>query len=261
MAFQDCVSSPFPLKMIGLQLGLLEAMPRKTHAEVLLQLRREIDGARYLPGSRLPPERELAETLGCSRQTLRTCLEDLEVEGLIWRHVGQGTFLGRRPLVRPIRDTVLVEAASPGDLMTARLLLEPQVAAAAAERASAEDIAFLRDKVQAGRQAKDRAACELADDSFHSAIARVAANPVLIGFLTFLSGARRRAAWQREWERTYRQLGEDEFRIEHSGQHGEIVEAIAAKDPAAARAAMESHLQTICRAILRTNAGLDSKAS
>ena len=138
--------------------------------------------------------------------------------------------------------------------MAARLLLEPQVAAAAAERATAEDIRFLREKVQAGRQAADRTACEIADDGFHRAVARVADNPVLIGFLTFLSGARRRVAWQREWDRTYRRLGEDEFRVEHSGQHGEVVDAIADHNPEAARDAMRAHLETICRAISRDEA-------
>ena len=110
---------------------------------------------------------------------------------------------------------------------------------------------MLRAKVEAGRKAGDRTACELADDGFHSAIGRASANPVLIGFMTFLSGARRRVAWQREWDRTYRRLGEDEFRVEHSGQHGEIVDAIAAGDAAAARAAMRAHLETISRAISR----------
>lgn len=226
-------------------------MPRSTRIEVMARLRDHLAAIEARAGTRLPPERDLAIQLGCSRQTLRSCLDDLEVEGSIWRHVGQGTFLGRRPVARPIRDTVLIEAASPDDLMAARLLLEPRVAAAAAERASRSDVAFLRDRVCAGQTARDRAACETADDAFHAAIARVAGNPVLIGFLTFLSGARRRSAWQREWDRTYRRLGEDEFRVEHSRQHQEIVDAIESGDAPAAAAAMERHLLTIRRALAR----------
>ena len=82
-------------------------------------------------GDRLPPERELTNLVGCSRETLRTALATLEAEGEIWRHVGQGTFRGRMPLGRPVKDTLLLEATTAADLMDARRLFEPQVAAAA----------------------------------------------------------------------------------------------------------------------------------
>lgn len=201
------------------------------------------------PGDRLPPERELARQLGCSRETLRKALAVLERQGEIWRHVGQGTFRGARPLHLPVRDSILVDGATPPDVMQARLLLEPKVAAEAARRAGAPDIAHLRARVAAGRTAGDRPACEQADDRFHHAIARIARNPILIGFLTYLSGARRRAAWQREWDRTYRRIGADEFRTLHSDQHDRIVDAIAAGDAAAAEKAMAIHLKTIERAM------------
>lgn len=92
-------------------------------------------------GDRLPAERMLAMRLGCSRETLRKGLATLEREGEIWRHVGQGTFRGARPRHLPVRDMLLVEGATPPDLMRARILLEPQVAAEAARRAEAPDIA------------------------------------------------------------------------------------------------------------------------
>ncbi|WP_428645322.1 FCD domain-containing protein, partial [Roseibium sp.] len=73
----------------------------------------------------------------------------------------------------------------------------------------------------------------------------------LIGFLNYLSGARRRATWQRQWDRTYRRLGVDEFRTLHSDQHGRVVEAVAAADPEAASSAMVEHLNTIMSAMSR----------
>jgi DNA-binding FadR family transcriptional regulator len=212
---------------------------------VLDDLREVIDRLAPVNGDRLPPERELRHILGCSRETLRTCYAALAIEGVVWRHVGQGTFRGRRPVHMPVRDTLLVEGATPPNLMRARLLLEPQVAAEAALRADASDVIHLRKKVSEGRAAHDRAACEQADDAFHRAVAETSGNPVLIGFLIYLSGARRRVAWQREWDRTYRRIAPDEFQTIHSDQHDAIVDAIAAANPDAAASAMDIHLNTI----------------
>ncbi len=200
---------------------------------------------------RLPSERDLSAALGCSRSTLRKALDQLEHQGEIWRHVGQGTFRGARPRHLPIRENLLIEGATPQDLMHARLLIEPAVAAVAALKANPQDIFRLTQKVDEGRAARDRAACEQADDSFHQAVASVADNPILIGLLSFLSGARRRATWQRQWDRVYRRLGVDEFRLDHSDQHMAVVQAIELADESAAAEAMRAHLLVIEEAMTR----------
>ena len=218
-------------------------MPRQTATQLEPALRAILND--LSPGERLPAERDLAEQLGCSRQTLRTCLTLLEKDGEIWRHVGQGTFRGARPRHLPVRDTLLIEGATPPDVMQARMLLEPMVAAEAARLASADDVALLREKVEAGRKARDRAACEQADDAFHRALGQISGNPILSGFLNYLSSVRRRVAWQREWERTYRRIGTNAFQTLHSDQHQSIVDAIARHDPEAAATSMTEHLATI----------------
>ncbi|WP_028030758.1 FadR/GntR family transcriptional regulator [Gemmobacter nectariphilus] len=197
------------------------------------------------PGGRLPAERDLARRLGCSRQTLRACLAALEREGAVWRHVGQGTFRGPRPRHLPLRDTLLIEGATPIDVMDARMLIEPMVAAEAARRADAADVSLLRMRVLAGRRAPDRAACEQADDAFHRALGQISGNPILAGFLGYLSGIRRRSAWQREWERTYCRVGARAFQTLHSDQHDGIVDAIADHQPDLAAARMTDHLRTV----------------
>lgn len=224
-------------------------MTRGSKGNALVRLRAWILTEGLSAGDRLPAERALASQFGCSRETLRAALDRLEAEGEIWRHVGQGTFLGCRPPGRPVRDRLLIEATSPRDLMDARLLLEPQVAAAAARRAGAADIALLTRCVSAGRAARDSAGCERADSAFHGAVAGAARNPVLGALLSYLSDARRRAAWQREWDQTYRRIGVAEFTGLHSDQHAEVVAAIARRDPEAAEAAMRLHLETIDAAI------------
>ena len=196
-------------------------------------------------GDRLPPERVLKDLVGCSRETLRGALAALEARGEIWRHVGQGTFRGRAPLGRPVKDTLLLEATTPADLMDARRLLEPQVATAAALRRAPEDIALLRQRVANGRAARNRAECERADDAFHQSIAQVARNPLLIALLRHFSSARCRAVWQREWDRTYRRVGVEEFTRVHGDHHEQVVDAIAAGDGPAAHRAMAHHLEAV----------------
>ena len=220
-------------------------MPRPSDDSLLARLRQVLATQAPNIGDRLPAERDLAAQLGCSREALRKRLTLLETEGQIWRHVGQGTFRGPRPRNLPVRDTLLVEGAAPPDLMRARFLLEPIIAAEAARSATATDVALLRVRVQAGRIAQDTQACETADDAFHRALAQVSGNPVLIGVLAYLSDARRRAAWQHEWGRTYRRIGVNEFRHLHSDQHSRIVDAVARSDPDAAALAMTQHLNTI----------------
>ncbi len=218
---------------------------RQSRSTGLERLRTYLAEQGFEPQQKLPPERELAPLLGISRTTLRACLETLETEGLVWRHVGQGTFYGKRPGSNAVRLSLLVEMASPWDIMEARLLLEPQVVVAASKAATPDQIAFLRSCVKAGREAKNIHRCEVADAEFHSALARATGNPVFVSFLEFLAGARGRARWQREWLRTYHHIGEDEFRGGHSDHHQAIVDAIAARDAVRAEAMMRHHLTAV----------------
>ncbi|OYD80158.1 FadR/GntR family transcriptional regulator [Azospirillum brasilense] len=218
---------------------------RSHRAADLERLRRFLREHDCMPQDRLPPERSLAPLLGMGRTTLRACLEVLEAEGLVWRHVGQGTFYGPRPVHEPVRMSLLVTMTSAWDLMNARLTIEPGIAAAAALMATPAQIDTLRACIEEGRNAPDLFACERADNRFHTTLARTTGNPVLISFLEFVSGARSRAPWQREWGQTYRHIGQDEFQGEHSDQHKAIVDAVARQDAEQARDAMSDHLATI----------------
>tara|TARA_B110000003_G_C16607850_1_gene518240 strand:- start:512 stop:1348 length:837 start_codon:yes stop_codon:yes gene_type:complete len=226
-------------------------MARTTSAAALNKLRSYIFEQSFCSGDQLPAERALSASIGCSRQTLRHCLKTLQAEGILWRHVGQGTFYGSQPLNVPVRETILIEATSPTDLMEARLLLEPQVAAEAARKATNQEVTYLRRKLHKGRLAPDHTRCEMADDAFHTTIARMSHNPVLIALFTFLSGPRRRATWQRQWNKTYRSFKETEYQSEQYEQHKVIVDAIAASDPTRARDAMNRHMEIVYAEMLR----------
>src|SRR6201996_1254298 len=88
-------------------------------------------------GSKLPAERALARELGITRSVLRTGLERLEADGLIWRHVGKGTFIGRpRRTGQSGRSIDFENLMNPQDLMEVRMFLEPPAAALATMRAT-----------------------------------------------------------------------------------------------------------------------------
>lgn len=199
----------------------------------------------YGPQDKLEPERALAPKIGCSRGTLRAALDVLEKEGVIWRHVGQGTFVGPRPAHEPIHPSVLAEMASPADVLDARLLIEPPITGEAALGATPDEIALLRRHALRSSEAPDWQAYEQADDAFHKGIARVTGNPLLIAFLDVLSSVRGRAHWQRQHDLAFRRARKKEYAAQQGRMHLAIVEAIAARDPEAARQAMFDHLSAI----------------
>lgn len=224
-------------------------MTVKLAVRMLSSLREDLKRRKMAPGDRLPSERNLSHQLGCSRDTLRQVLAEMEKAGDIWRHVGQGTFYGPRPRGHSIRDNILIQSASPLQLMQARRAIEPSITAEAARLVKAPDIAYLTELVRRGAGAQSRSECEKLDAAFHRGIAEVTGNPILLGLLDYLAGARRNAAWQREWEITYRRLGVAEFTSRHSAQHQAIVDSIAQRDTAGAEMAMGIHLDTIFNAM------------
>ncbi|WP_203595638.1 FadR/GntR family transcriptional regulator, partial [Salipiger sp. PrR003] len=109
--------------------------------------------------------------------------------------------------------------------------------------------ALSADLARRGRSARTRPESEQLDAAFHRGIAEVTGNPILLGLLDYLAGVRRHAAWQREWELTYRKLGVSEFTQRHTAQHEAIAAAISLRDPDRAAAAMQAHLDTISTAM------------
>lgn len=134
------------------------------------------------PGDRLPPERELAERTGVSRSSLRQALKVLENMGLISQRVGSGTTLNPAAasiLAEPLEFLILLKGISFEELMEARLIVEPELAARAAARASDEDLRALRHALSRMESSTtDSLAFAQADHSFHEAVYQAAGNRV-----------------------------------------------------------------------------------
>ena len=105
-------------------------------------------------GDRLPPERTLVEMYGVSRTAIREALRSLSARGLVESHVGRGTFV-RRPTSEHLTEKlqlVLADASTPAQVRSARLLVEGEVAACAAEHATAAQREILAAEMQSGRR-------------------------------------------------------------------------------------------------------------
>lgn len=212
-------------------------------AELLNRLNALLDSGRFPNQSRLPPERDLAIELGTTRTNLRAALAVLEAEGKIWRHVGRGTFVGSRSPDGAPALNLLMKATNPTEIMEARLIIEPRVAALAALRATAADIAHLERCLGKGiASVTDIKTYELWDASLHEAIAEASHSTLLGALLKALSALRESdALWGRLKEASLTR----ERRYVYNDQHRRCVETIGNRDATAAEAAMREHLATV----------------
>ncbi len=188
---------------------------------------------------RLPPERELAGVLGMSRAELRKSLAMLEAEGVIWRHVGKGTFLAQRARSgdRPDVESI-AHRTSPPEAMQVRMILEPEVAGLAARGATSAQIAELKAFCIEMRRATSWPAYQQLDVQFHTALAQAAGNSLLTELHGLVNEVRRSVVWGGLAKRT---LGPP--KDYHSfGEHEAIVLAIENRDRAGAMDAMRRHL-------------------
>lgn len=248
---------------------------RRLYQQIADQLRRLIDSGEYPPGSYLPPERELAQQFGVSRTSLREALIALEVIGLVRVRVGDGVQVVPRGngagAKTPVADETAYSApweldpeleselgvpdlnaeVPPFSLLQARRLVEPEAAALAAENASDEQLAGIREAYQ--RNIDDNrggSTTHPGDRLLHVRIAEASGNPAYALLVRHLLGHKYGSMFQR-----LQQLYTTKDMPHRSErEHQAIVEAICARDAVAARKAMRAHLDSVIRIFSRTKA-------
>jgi GntR family transcriptional repressor for pyruvate dehydrogenase complex len=213
--------------------------PRRLYRQIAEQLRGLIRGGEYPIGARLPPERDLARQLDVSRPSVREALIALEVEGLVEVRMGSGIYV---VAPEPAASAARVESElSPFEIIRARQLIECELAALAAGKPKTADLVRALSDALALMEAD--IARELmpirGDRLFHVRVAEASENGALLRVVTELYDQRNNPLFERlgrHFERvdTWRQA---------VAEHRLVVSAIAAKDPARARAAMHEHLQ------------------
>jgi DNA-binding FadR family transcriptional regulator len=204
------------------------------------QLIEEIRRQKLPPGSRLPSERELVQSLGVGRSTVREALNGLALLGLIEIHHGRGVFVADTVQRRqdPREIGLALARSLTRELLEAREPVELAIAQLAAERRTASDLAELDETLAThkGLLAEGRSAAKYAA-FFHHQLADAAHNQVLASFVNSI---------QRQLiERGSRLEGLPGYAEWELAEHTDILEAIRAGDPSRARARMRKHLKAM----------------
>lgn len=190
-------------------------------------------------GHRLPAERDLALQFDVSRQTVREALIALEVSGLVEIRPGSGVYI-----LKPdkIKSSLLTEdAPGPLEIMEARLLIEGEAAALAADKISNEELQKLKVYlVQMGKlvdQNRSKEA-EVFDGKFHQLIASAARNSAIFTMVEWLWALRESSEISRLFTEKVRQQGANP----NIKAHEEIYQMLNRRDAQGAKKAMQAHL-------------------
>jgi GntR family transcriptional repressor for pyruvate dehydrogenase complex len=147
---------------------------------LILRFQQLLSEGLLVPGAKLPPERELAASFGVARSSLRPALKVLELMGVITQKVGDGSYLNKDAssvLAVPMEFVFLLDDITPQELTEMRLLIEPALAAKAAERASTQDIVLLKQSIADFESSGgDRVRLVASDLHFHRAIFEASRN-------------------------------------------------------------------------------------
>jgi GntR family transcriptional repressor for pyruvate dehydrogenase complex len=197
-------------------------------------------------GDRLPAERQLAETFGVSRSSIREAIRRLELIGLVEPRQGMGTVVcdeSDSPVVNPIAGVLMQKRKMLAELLDVRKIIEPPLAARAAAHITPEEIGRLdelvkrqRDKLSLGESTVD------ADAEFHYAIAKATDNAVILKVLDVLMDLLRETR-----EKSLQTLGRPGKSVR---AHERIVDALRRRDALGAEKAMRDHIEGVEKIVL-----------
>jgi GntR family transcriptional repressor for pyruvate dehydrogenase complex len=203
---------------------------------------RDLIACRVLtPGCQLPSERELTETLGVSRPTLRQAMKGLQLLGIIRSRQGDGSYLANSTsdfLRAPLEFAIAFKGMAKQDLLEARQAIEVKLAALAAERRTQEDLNRMRDAL-ACMDAFKGTPEQYCDHGlrFHNSIAQASKNAVMISIIEMLSGMlaesrRRSVRLLTDYEGSHR-------------EHRQILSQIEIQNASGAAEAMREHFRSM----------------
>lgn len=220
---------------------------RRLYLNVVDEVNTLISSGDYPPGSRLPPERDLAERFGVSRLTIREAIIALEVLGKVKVKTGSGVYV-KEPTQNAASHLASI---GPFELTQARAVIEGEAAAIAASMitpAQLEELKQSLDLMAQENAAGDLAAKE-ADRRFHLIISQATNNDALLMTIKHLWEIRETSARVKNaYEGVCSLDGKDRLQ-----EHKAIYDALKAHDAAAARKAMHKHFARLIDALLHVS--------
>ncbi|MFF2144605.1 FadR/GntR family transcriptional regulator [Kitasatospora sp. NPDC058190] len=210
--------------------------------KAIARIRQMIRDGELPPGSKLPPEQQLAAELGLSRNLMREAVKALVVARVLEIRRGDGTYvtsLAPGLLLEGLGGAVeLLQGDTVLELTEVRRLFEPVATALAATRITDEDLAEVERHLSAMRDARDDVELLLQHDAaFHRAVIRATRNETLATLLEHISG---RTLSARAW----RGLADADAAGRTIAEHEAIHQALVARDPNLAQATALMHVNT-----------------
>jgi GntR family transcriptional regulator, transcriptional repressor for pyruvate dehydrogenase complex len=235
--------------MANAQVSALTAKPvyqtiktSRLFEQIVQQVEQSILSGQLKPGDQLPAERELALNFGVSRTAVREAVKTLREKGLVEAYSGRGTFVtnGTSQAIRQSLDLMIRINQQEGSthLVELRQVLEPEIAALAAETIEEQLLSTMREAVAVmDRNLHDPDAYVEADLDFHLALAEAVGNPLILSLLDSIVGLLRE-----QRSRIFRVNGGPERGQYH---HKRILAAVEKHEASKAREAMRAHLKQV----------------
>jgi GntR family transcriptional repressor for pyruvate dehydrogenase complex len=214
----------------------------RLYEQIVLQIEESIQKGALKAGDQLPAERELAQQFGVSRTAVREAVKALREKGLVEAYAGRGTFVtdGTSHAMKLSLDRMLRLGQSEDSsfLVEVREILEPEIAALAAERSEAQHLTAMREALAVMDSARsDPDAFIEGDLDFHLALAEAAGNPLILSLIDSIVGLLR--------EQRTKIFNVDGGPERGQYHHKRILEAIEHRDPQRAREVMRAHLRQV----------------
>lgn len=215
------------------------ASPSKSAVDALREM---ILSGELSPGSRLPPERTLAQMFGFSRSSVREAVRHLAALGILTARQGDGTYVSEvefRDLFAPLDFALRVDRKSLLHYCELRVIIEPQIAAMATGRLGPEGIQKLQDALAVYEREAESGAPNLetlieADEVIHNTLIESAGNPLLAAIIRSVAAVARRGREMTVGMATAPRESLNELRA--------VVDAVIERDPTRALAAMTWHI-------------------
>lgn len=221
--------------------GKLGGASRRNLADMVFdRLMRSIKSGSYAADEKLPAEHDLAAEFQVSRPVIREALRRLRTQGLVYSRQGAGTFVRQQGVREPLGFGQVESIQDLERCYEFRITLEPEAAAAAAERHAPADLVQVAAALELMRAATDRKRHrEDADFAFHKAIARASQNPY---FATAMEALEDHIAVGMQFHGLSLKMSPDGL-ANVFAEHRGIFEAIRQRDADRARTLMKAHLE------------------